>query len=708
MRFALILVAGALMSAGMSVRSATAAPPPENPEWRVLRPDNTGIPGEQLFFGKFDPQGRMWVSARWPFWGQGGLGVYDGSTWETHSTYEDELPSQFIYSIVFDGPDSAWIGTGNGLVRFINDEAIETYTSANSPLPSNGIGSLQLDAQGAVWMIYDGGSSFSSGIARFDGVDWQIIPYNSIGLPGATVIDRMVVDADGNIWVGTLYAGGGAMFDGDSWTIFSDPGPTGSSWPIQLLTVGKDGNLYADWNGLKKWNGTTWEAIPDLPIFSDFHDYSAIYPLVDGTYWIGTYSGVLAYYDGQSWTMYDYGNHLYSIDMDAEGKVWAAGLAQLKRLNADGTFTTFNSYNTGMPWYFVDEISQDADGHMWISTGEAGSSRFDGQTWRNFSPKNEGFETWAFPYSTSYGSESVSSMLRASDGRMWMASNGVAASDDLDAWNVWSWVNSLLPSGFLGNLAEEGDGTIWVASDYGAFSYDGAEWTQHLFGRNFGDNEVIAVRSAPNGDMWVATFLALHRWDNGTWTTWDHTNSPLTFGGIRDLAMGPDGSAYVATSGGLFVFDGANWTSYTEANSGIHETNIACVDVRADGVVAVGGYDLQAFPTLTGGVSVFDGETWTTYTRQNSPLPHNQVEDVFFDQDGHLWVSPISEGVAQILVGGALNPADLNGDGVVNGADLAALLAQWNGAGEADLNGDGVVDGTDLAQLLSLWGASPQ
>mgnify|MGYP000666357410 CR=1 FL=1 len=84
-------------------------------------------------------------------------------------------------------------------------------------------------------------------------------------------------------------------------------------------------------------------------------------------------------------------------------------------------------------------------------------------------------------------------MLRASDGRMWMASNGVAASDDLDAWNVWSWVNSPLPSGFLGNLAEEGDGTIWVASDYGAFSYDGAEWTQHLFGRNFGDNEVIAV-----------------------------------------------------------------------------------------------------------------------------------------------------------------------------------------------------------------------
>lgn len=48
-------------------------------------------------------------------------------------------------------------------------------------------------------------------------------------------------------------------------------------------------------------------------------------------------------------------------------------------------------------------------------------------------------------------------------------------------------------------------------------------------------------------------------------------------------------------------------------------------------------------------------------------------------------------------------PADLNGDGVVNGADLAELLAQWGGAGAGDLNNDGIVNGADLAQLLASW-----
>lgn len=52
-----------------------------------------------------------------------------------------------------------------------------------------------------------------------------------------------------------------------------------------------------------------------------------------------------------------------------------------------------------------------------------------------------------------------------------------------------------------------------------------------------------------------------------------------------------------------------------------------------------------------------------------------------------------------------LRLAELTGDGVVNSADLAALLGAWGTAGPvADLNGDGVVNGADLALLLGDWG----
>ncbi len=48
-------------------------------------------------------------------------------------------------------------------------------------------------------------------------------------------------------------------------------------------------------------------------------------------------------------------------------------------------------------------------------------------------------------------------------------------------------------------------------------------------------------------------------------------------------------------------------------------------------------------------------------------------------------------------------PGDLNGDRVVNGADLGILLAAWGTTGPGDLDNSGTVGGADLGMLLSLW-----
>jgi hypothetical protein len=46
---------------------------------------------------------------------------------------------------------------------------------------------------------------------------------------------------------------------------------------------------------------------------------------------------------------------------------------------------------------------------------------------------------------------------------------------------------------------------------------------------------------------------------------------------------------------------------------------------------------------------------------------------------------------------------DFNGDGMIDGQDLATLLASWGDA-KADLDGDDVVSGPDLAIVLGAWG----
>ena len=56
-----------------------------------------------------------------------------------------------------------------------------------------------------------------------------------------------------------------------------------------------------------------------------------------------------------------------------------------------------------------------------------------------------------------------------------------------------------------------------------------------------------------------------------------------------------------------------------------------------------------------------------------------------------------------------LCPGDINGNGAVDGVDLAALLSTWgtDGQGEfdCDIDDDGIVSGIDLAFILSGWGS---
>ena len=49
-------------------------------------------------------------------------------------------------------------------------------------------------------------------------------------------------------------------------------------------------------------------------------------------------------------------------------------------------------------------------------------------------------------------------------------------------------------------------------------------------------------------------------------------------------------------------------------------------------------------------------------------------------------------------------PADVSGDGTVNGVDLSIVLANWAGTGAGDIDHDGIVNGADLAVVLAGWG----
>jgi hypothetical protein len=84
----------------------------------------------------------------------------------------------------------------------------------------------------------------------------------------------------------------------------------------------------------------------------------------------------------------------------------------------------------------------------------------------------------------------------------------------------------------------------------------------------------------------------------------------------------------------------------------------------------------------------------------------NDRGDVLYDLWEQLGKSaPVDMEAAELLLTPGL-VGDLNGDGMVNGADLGLLLGNWGGSGLGDLDGNGIVGGADLSILLGNWGAT--
>lgn len=104
---------------------------------------------------------------------------------------------------------------------------------------------------------------------------------------------------------------------------------------------------------------------------------------------------------------------------------------------------------------------------------------------------------------------------------------------------------------------------------------------------------------------------------------------------------------------------------------------------------------------------VSDGENQTIFTKWGHQLPANAKHDKFrirFRTNG-------SDGTDDWYVDnirvelGTLCTADIDGNGTVDGIDLATLLGNWGTANAiADLDSNGIVDGIDLAIVLGAWG----
>ncbi len=198
------------------------------------------------------------------------------------------------------------------------------------------------------------------------------------------------------------------------------------------------------------------------------------------------------------------------------------------------------------------------------------------------------------------------------------------------------------------------------------------------------------------------------RFPNGSTSAWmDLHPAGFAASGISDADEGQQ----VGTTGWYSDSKAAVWYGTAVSHLSLHPAGatrsglVACMEGVQGGFATIGGIERATLWNGTAASAVdlhefLPGNFTASSLADLEVLPDGSMVVVgsAYNATTARWEAVMwTSGMDEVL-------GDLDGDGDVDGADLAVLLGAWGTADRAaDLNADGSVNGADLAILLGAW-----
>ena len=302
----------------------------------------------------------------------------------------------------------------------------------------------------------------------------------------------------------------------------------------------------------------------------------------------------------------------------------------------------------------INTILQDSRGFLWIGT-DTGLSRFDGSRFVSYDPRQ------GLP------SPHVTALLETASGGLLAGTTGGLARLDLaptpanrifkPAPDLPNTPNIAKRPGRISELLADGD-SVWLADS----SASGGLFRLHPAGDRLGFEEVKRESGRP---VLGATSLALDgmggQWAGGPGGLLHHLADghwlevpllpPPRFLGIMALLLDTQRRLWIATAEELYVLK-----SGSAPGASLFERRFDAASGYA-GMRRSGGMlqtrDGKIWLTTTAGLSVFDGESFHTYTRRHGLLA-DELIGLAEDRDGNLWVGTRSHGLMRLAHNGFL------------------------------------------------------
>ncbi len=545
--------------------------------------------------------------------GRAGLDPRKAMTQYVHDAWgtESGLPQDSVLALAQTPDNYLWLGTEEGLVRFDGVRFV-VFDKNNTPeIRTNLIQALLVDHQGSLWIGTAGG-----GLVQYKDGRFKVYTTGQ-GLSNDSVLS-LYEDAQGVLWIGTDGGGLDYLRDGRFHAYTSKDGLL--SGAVFALTGDHRGRLWiGTHNGLNVMKDghvtsvTTADGLPSNYVRS--LDVGA-----QDTLWVGTNGGGLARLQDGRVSVYTTRDGLSSNDVlaayeDGDGSLWLGTAGGLNRFR-DGQFTAYNS-KLGLTNDEVLCIHEDREGSLWIGTDGGGLNRLrDGP---------------AISYTTLQGlaNDVALPVFEDHEGALWIGTNGGGLSRFKDGRFTTYTSKDGLPDNKVFSIAETADGDLWVGTRKGLSQFRHGHFTVYTAKNGLPNDAVMSIFKDHTGNLWLGTRGGLAELSQGHFTTFT-TRDGLSSDNVLAIAEDAQGAMWIGTiGGGLNRFQNGKFTTYTTKN-GLASDVVLALHFDREGNLWIG--------TGGGGLQRLRNGRFTTFSTRNG-LFDDTVFEILEDDFGHLWMS---------------------------------------------------------------------
>jgi len=202
-------------------------------------------------------------------------------------------------------------------------------------------------------------------------------------------------------------------------------------------------------------------------------------------------------------------------------------------------------------------------------------------------------------------------------------------------------VDNGLVNNSVQSIAIDGQGNKWIGTIEGFCKYDeiGNNWS---YFPQYNSNYIMSIAIGLSGSVWFTTGVSLLKFENNTWTEYNHNNSPLPINdGPWKLVIDSQNNIWMGTNyHGIFKLksDNITWNHFTTVE-GLISDQILSLAIDMTGKICIG---------TANGLSIMDNNTFTSYTTIDG-MVNNYVRSLAVDGNNSLWIGT-NQGISEFML----------------------------------------------------------